>query len=594
MSLHRDVDATEPPLRGAGLMVAQAHVHHTPGVLAAKQQAFWNAQQFRHPRMVVFFGCADGDHIAWYFQHLHRADRLVLIIEHSASVMQSAAARHDWSAHQKNPAIEWCVGESLDSLERRLRTYFMDVDRLCAGQCRQNVIWTEVAAEAKPYYLQAAQSVAHALEFAQLHCTGPADGHFRGLLNLIDNVPHLTEAPPFDALQGLFAGRPGIVVSSGPSLNATVAALRTVEDRAVIFACDSAVPALLRAEIQPHFIACLERVVATQHLMTVLPELPNSWLIFHPLVYRSTVASYRGPRLMWNTTNFPLQWLLGPTAPVDAGHSAATLAFRGLTYLGCGPIILAGQDLAFERETHRSHAAGLPEFLYKVGDSSAQAAQSDQTSWVTGNNGEPILSWFPYQLMSQDFSQMIAESGQRCINAIDRHYGMRIPGAEWMDPPAAMAMVHGEPLPVADMVRARLQQRDTQRATVDIAARLHAMAASMESLRTRALHELEMTARFFHEHLPSHVDAALEATYQQYFVALERRMNAVIQTDPAFQQLLSTFVLRDHIAIIGEYYRWQNSETPFAQRMLTQFGLLERWWECVALWASRVGALLAR
>ena len=61
------------------------------------------------------------------------------------------------------------------------------------------------------------------------------------------NVPAIASEGNAAALTGLFAGVPAIVIGAGPSLDANLAAIHGLQERALLIAVDTAVRPLLEA-----------------------------------------------------------------------------------------------------------------------------------------------------------------------------------------------------------------------------------------------------------------------------------------------------------------------------------------------------------
>lgn len=563
----------------------------------AEAENFWKAQTLKNPMLLCFYGLGSGHPLKHALKKPHPRTQAVLVIEKNPEVFRQALKLQDWSAALADPSIEWLIARDPAVMRYWALRYFQKIQNLLYCGATENVFWTPALEKEGAYYVSVARALSEGSQDALLSLGGEPEDNFRGLLNLTGNLDHLARSRSFDDLAGLFANKPGIVVSTGPSLNAALPALKAAQDKAVIFACDSAVPVLLDAGIRPHFIACLERVVATKRLFEVLPPLPDTWLVAIPLVYPESLAAYQGPKFFLHPRGMQFDWLLGDRTDHWLGLSASNLAYQGLNILGCDPIILMGQDLAFDRSTHKSHAQGAISFLQEVGAQKHREVQeSDRPeNWVPGNDGTPILSWEPYRLIAQCFAQMIHESGRRTINAIDTHYGMKITNAEWRDPPDALGQFCKEPVPAVAAIRGRWKEPDEKEVGAKKEAlrrRIRENCEGLKRLQKRTLKNWEDFSVFYHHHLPSLVTPELSRAYEEECLRGAAEMNALLKDEPVFLKLLWPFVVKMHVTQIMKYYELRGGGEPFEKSLKPMFAIHQNWQREVFLWVSRLLAHL--
>ncbi len=189
--------------------------------------------------------------------------------------------------------------------------------------------------------------------------------------NILANAGHLFSSARVGNCFGAFAGCPGIIVSAGPGLRANADVLARMRDRALIVAVDTAAPVLRKKNIIPHIIMTIDaQNYSIKHFLGQRDD--GAVLLADMVCCPHVLRSYRGPRIVSTTSKFytppdggtkreasPLMdWIeryAGPVGDVQSGGSVATSAFDLLLNLGCSPIILVGQDLAYTgREIHCS------------------------------------------------------------------------------------------------------------------------------------------------------------------------------------------------------------------------------------------------
>ena len=191
------------------------------------------------------------------------------------------------------------------------------------------------------------------------------------LSNIFRNMERCKRAIPVSALFGKFRGIPGVIVSAGPSLRKNIEKLKDYRDRALILAVDTAYRALLKSGIQPHIVMTLDaQKHSYKHFGGTLNE--ETLLCADLVSYPPIIRDYPGPLALSTTAKYyqdregnerrestpGTEWFerhITPPGDIQSGGSVATSAFDLLLNLGCAPIILAGQDLAYTgREIHMS------------------------------------------------------------------------------------------------------------------------------------------------------------------------------------------------------------------------------------------------
>lgn len=165
------------------------------------------------------------------------------------------------------------------------------------------------------------------------------------------NVESLAQSPTFDILKGAFEGVPAVVVSAGPSLDKNFHLLEGIKDRALIITMNRCAKVFQKAELKPHILLATDghRLLPEHHLGGVGTEvLENLMCRFsvHPLMRQvprgRTFLFTDGSAHEAGIMNF-----LGKTTRPIGGGTVAHSCFQTAYYLGCEPIIIIGQDLAY-------------------------------------------------------------------------------------------------------------------------------------------------------------------------------------------------------------------------------------------------------
>lgn len=182
--------------------------------------------------------------------------------------------------------------------------------------------------------------------------------------NLLMNADRYLCAPGIGDLAGVYAGRPAVVVSAGPSLARNIDALSPgwVRERCCIVAVQTALKPLLAAGVRPHFVVALDHHEISRRFYEGLTpaDVEGVTLVAEPKANPAILESWPGA-LRMPADQF-LDAALGPEladprrGAIRSGATVAHLAYYLARHLGCDPVALVGQDLGFT--DHQYYAAG--------------------------------------------------------------------------------------------------------------------------------------------------------------------------------------------------------------------------------------------
>lgn len=277
----------------------------------------------------------------------------------------------------------------------------------------------------KEYYLSALQLLKEGIrQVLLLYGNDPYDS-LVGIKYTLRNIPTIISYPGILDLEGIFKGKPGIVVSSGPSLNKNIHLLKDLKEKAVICAADGSVKILKNNNLPPaHLVTSLERVIYTARLFEGLTEedTKDSYLAACPVVVPETYANFPGEKIIVYRNFATFDWLDIKKGILDIGPSAGNMAFKVLEFLGCDPIILIGQDLALTDDL-QTHAKG---FHYGTEQKNLQ----DDIIELEGNCQEKVKTNVWYKQFLLHYERDVASYKGTVINATEG--GAKIHGTQIM------------------------------------------------------------------------------------------------------------------------------------------------------------------
>ncbi len=173
--------------------------------------------------------------------------------------------------------------------------------------------------------------------------------------NLIYNMTVLSESGNLQELENLFSPIPVLLLAAGPSLSPILPHLKTLRERVILVAVDTASEALLRQGIDPDFLVVIDpQYWNTRHLDRI--DMKNTILISESSTYPSVFRKNHGI-LYLSGSLFPLgqfiETFIGHRKRLGAGGSVSTSAWDFCHLISSGPVYCAGLDLGFpDNETH--------------------------------------------------------------------------------------------------------------------------------------------------------------------------------------------------------------------------------------------------
>lgn len=231
---------------------------------------------------------------------------------------------------------------------------------LLCQRLAQRMVNLPFAFTALPHYAQSREAGMNRLQTQLLHasayvgflsqeCFDYGMAFFR---NFYVNTLRLPEACGSSALFEDFKGKPAIICGAGPSLNKNFDLLKTLENRALIFAGGSAINALTCRGLIPHFGGSVdpnptqyERMINQQGF-----EMP---IFYKGRIYFRALEMLHGPHVYVSGNNgYPITgWIQNklkiPEKEILEGHNVLHMLISCATLMQCNPIIFVGMDLAF-------------------------------------------------------------------------------------------------------------------------------------------------------------------------------------------------------------------------------------------------------
>jgi len=164
------------------------------------------------------------------------------------------------------------------------------------------------------------------------------------------NLPDLINSYNIDALRNKLKSKPAVIVSSGPSLDKNIPFLKQYRDKIIIFCVANAYKSLVKHGIKPDFVNFIE-VIDNSALVKDM-DISGVYQIVQTFVSNNVLKLNAEKKFVFYCHNdIVSRWIAQITNfSVQDYENKGTVSYSAMYsayMMGCSPIILVGQDLAY-------------------------------------------------------------------------------------------------------------------------------------------------------------------------------------------------------------------------------------------------------
>ncbi len=380
----------------------------------------------KYTPIVVFMGIGLGYHLDRYFKLLGEKAGTRKIVVFEKDIFQFALALKvaDFSQIMAQQNIHFFVGESEEKIYVKLKTQILSQQDITIALKSLKVIPLPSSLMLnEKYYQKIWEILKKAVRQVMVLTGNDSIDSLVGLENMLLNCKHIFSNPGLNTLFGKFQNRPGVIVAAGPSLNKNMHLLQGLRDNALIISCDASFIPLKEKGIRPHLVTSLERTPGVNLFYENIEDVSGTYSVALPVLMPETLDAFKGKKFIAYRGYSHFDWLETDKGRLVVGISVANLSFQILKSLGCDPIILIGQDLAYA-EDGDTHVKGNI-----MGSRNKDISQKPAVE-LEGNNGKTVKSEKAWEIMKYTFEEDIAAYNGTCINATQG--GAKIHGTEIM------------------------------------------------------------------------------------------------------------------------------------------------------------------
>ncbi len=387
---------------------AQVHLNSIDPTGQAKMWSDW--LQLEKMRTLFVYGCGFGYPLLELFKKLHQ-DSVIVVFEQNVHIFTAMLHYFDLEPILQTGKFVFFVGD-FEDFSQGFQNVISTLD--LAFFTAPSIVFTPNSRMYKSEYLKIQEQVFERLRLQLFKLGNDHQDSLLGFHNMLENSGEVLKNPYFGSLKDKFKNIPAFIIANGPSLDKHLPELKKIANKGLILCCESAIVPLMKNHIVPDAICVLERNSRDYLLYFEKKQYPAEMALLafvgaDPRIF----SSFAGPKIpvfRLEHNNQFINRLIGDESGLFGGTSVAHFAYESAVYLGANPIVLIGQDLAYDTDgtTHSRQSIYSEKKLKNI----VEKLKSEPVLYVESNDGKQIPTnkiWYEFKLL---FEQMIEQNPQ--------------------------------------------------------------------------------------------------------------------------------------------------------------------------------------
>ncbi|WXR62340.1 6-hydroxymethylpterin diphosphokinase MptE-like protein [Peptostreptococcaceae bacterium AGR-M142] len=348
----------------------------------------------------------------------HWNKMVIVVIERDLELLKINLMNYDYSEVLKTKTLFFSVGEFEDDnyigrLQSVLYKCLHSTTILYSTKPTSNIDEDII------FFRKNAEFINKTKEVYSFKLGNSPDDTLIGLRNRFENIVKFIEKPGVNQIKEkfpkIYKDKPAVIVASGPSLEKNIEYLKEYQDKILILACDGSYKRLKMEGIKAHAIGSIERIIKTYEVFYKGEEenFDEDLMMLSPCVVRSEIMNIFKDRFI---SFYKHDMHGGIFESIDkkgaffCGASVAHSLFGFAVKMGCDPIVLIGQDLAYSKDGV-SHAKGVSVIEYKE--------EKDYELYLKDYEGNELGSTNVWKMFKEIYEEAIRQVKAEVIDATE-------------------------------------------------------------------------------------------------------------------------------------------------------------------------------
>jgi hypothetical protein len=303
---------------------------------------------------IIIFGLGLGFHVKQMLEHKTR-DARVLLVEPELEIVKHSLKTLNLGELLKRDDFFYFFGKDLNLLAAEIQ-HFIDV---VAFSTLELIEFPPLVRFQRTFFSAAVELIDNEIKtlFYDFKTRLAEDAMVP--TNVLKNVKGILYTRPVKTLKNRFPGKPGFIVSAGPSLDKNVLHLKKIRNRGLIICVDTALKPLLKRGIHPHFTVTADPSYKNYLHLQGTEEDINYFIVSETGISTRVFEDFKD-NIFSVSIGRPIVKMIeqniGEIGEIEAWGSVISLALSFAIFLGLNPISFLGQDFAFT--DMRNHCRG--------------------------------------------------------------------------------------------------------------------------------------------------------------------------------------------------------------------------------------------
>lgn len=165
--------------------------------------------------------------------------------------------------------------------------------------------------------------------------------------NFLDNLSYMIKGTPVTSYINTYKNVPAIIVSAGPSLDKNIKDLKLIDNNMLIVTGARTLKSLMENNTPPDVIAMLDPIDLNYEFIKDYSNKYTNPMLIYENTNAKAVKVHRGEKIFFSQNRIVEEIFGQKNLNLIAGGTVSHVAITFASIMGCNPIILIGQDLAY-------------------------------------------------------------------------------------------------------------------------------------------------------------------------------------------------------------------------------------------------------